>query len=75
MSISLIVFIVVPPTDIVKLSVKELEYFVIGILIAFPKVKAEIVPNTLPLGIVFSVPLPLPVFVPIEDPLYVIANS
>ena len=40
---------------ITNVSVNELEYLVIGISIAFPKVKLLIVPNTEPLGIVVSV--------------------
>ena len=70
-----IVLIVVEPNLITRVSEKLLEYFVIGILIAFPIVKLEIVPNALFLGIVFNVPVPLPDIVPTELPLYVIANS
>ena len=60
MVILLIVFTVLPPTEIVNVSVKELERLVIGILILFPKVKLDIVPKELALGIVSNVTLLLP---------------
>ena len=60
----LIVLIIVPFKEISKVSVNELEYFVIGILIGYPIVKFPINPKTLALGIVAGaiVTLALPDF-------------
>ena len=45
-----IVLFVVLPYFTTNVSLKSLAYFVIGIVIALPIVKSEIVPRTLPAG-------------------------